>query len=65
MKSKNAQRISDVIRQSKLNFVMIGKELSEWESQGGVERDLFIFLSIFRSTQASQNALHAYLIEWE
>ena len=32
MKSKNTQRITDVIRQFRLSSVTIEKELSEWES---------------------------------
>ena len=43
MNARKAQRITDTIRQFKLSSVTIEKELSEWESQGESERDLFIF----------------------
>ena len=54
MNSKNVQRITNAIRQFKLSSVTIEKELSEWESQGGSERDLLIFfimqLAAYRAT---------------
>ena len=42
MNSKNAQHITDALRQFKLSSVTIEKELSEWESNRS-ERDLLIF----------------------
>lgn len=43
MNSKNTQHITEAIHQFKLSSATIEKELSEWESQGGSERDLLIF----------------------
>ena len=42
MKAKDAEYISDVIRQFKLSSIVLEKELSEWKSQGS-ERDRLIF----------------------
>ena len=57
MNSKNAQRITEAIRQFKLSSVTIEKALSGWESQGGSECDLLIFfimrLAAYKATLLS------------
>ena len=43
MNPKETQKISEAIRQFRLSSVLIEKELSDWESHGGSNRDQLIF----------------------